>query len=288
MKVCLACGKKFQSASWECPSCHQRPGSSSGYLTFSPELAEGDGGKGVDRSTHLAKFGDKNFWFRSRNRLILWALQKYFPNAKNFLEIGCGAGFVLSGIEARFPSLSLFGSDVLSSGLRFASRRVTRAELYQMDARRIPFDDEFQVIGAFDLIEHVEDDGLVLGEMYRACKSGGGIMITVPQHPLIWSQVDESAHHQRRYTRKELIRRVESANFDVIRVTSFVSLLFPLMFLSRVMKQVTRPYSRWDEFAITRLLNRGLESVLHLERFLIRLGVTFPAGGSLLLVARKR
>ena len=64
-----------------------------------------------------------------------------------------------------------------------------------MDARRIPFEDEFDVIGAFDVLEHIKEDEQVLVQMHRAVKSGGGIMLTVPQHMFLWSEQDVQAHH---------------------------------------------------------------------------------------------
>ena len=65
--------------------------------------------------------------------------------------------------------------------------------LIQMDARSIPYTDEFDVVGAFDVLEHVEQDAEALSAMYRACRTGGGILITVPQHKFLWSAVDEYA-----------------------------------------------------------------------------------------------
>ena len=96
-----------------------------------------------------------------------------------------------------------------------------------MDARRIPFRDEFDVIGAFDVIEHIEEDVAVIDEVGRALRPGGGFVMTVPQHPALWSPQDEHAHHVRRYTAAGLRRKVEAAGFEVVRMTSFVRLLLP-------------------------------------------------------------
>jgi SAM-dependent methyltransferase len=118
---------------------------------------------------------------------------------------------VLSGIERAFPHLALYGSEIFSAGLAYAARRLNSAELFQMDARQIPFENEFDVIGAFDVLEHVKDDGVVLQQMHQALCAGGGLLVTVPQHPLLWSHLDEYACHVRRYTRKELRRKVVQA-----------------------------------------------------------------------------
>ena len=93
---------------------------------------------------------------------------------------------------------------VAARGLGGRGRRVPDAALMRMAARRIPFDGEFDVVGAFDVIEHIEDDRAVLREMHRAAVPGGGILLTVPQHPFLWSEFDRQARHVRRYTAPEL------------------------------------------------------------------------------------
>ena len=112
------------------------------------------------------------------------------------------------------------GSDVLCAGLDYARRRVRTANLSQMDATRMPFFNEFDVICAFDVIEHIEADTSVLAEMHRATKPGGGIVLTVPQHKWLWSAADDYAHHVRRYSRSELTKKVKSAGFEPLIVTS--------------------------------------------------------------------
>jgi len=228
----------------------------------------------------------RNYWFRSRNRLLTRALGSYFPGVHRLLEIGCGTGFVLSGFQAAFPHLVLSGSELFGEGLVFADQRMPDVTLLQMDARRIPYEREFDVIGAFDVIEHIEDDELVLSQMFRATKPGGGIIITVPQHQFLWSVVDEHAFHKRRYSWKDLVSKVERAGFHVIRTTSFVSLLLPLLLVSRRRRHMTRAnHNPLAEYNIGRTLNTALERVLGMERFAIKRGVSFRAGGSLLLAA---
>ena len=98
--------------------------------------------------------------------------------------------------------------------------------------------------------------------------------------------MDEHAFHKRRYSRKDLVKKVERAGFHVVRTTSFVSLLLPLLVLSRRRRDMTRAkYDPRAEYNINKTLNRGLEKVLGMERFAIEKGVSFTAGGSLLLIA---
>lgn len=288
MKVCSACGNRFNSLEWSCPDCSHTPKRLEGYLAFAPLLASANDGFEAKAFTKLSTLEAKNFWFVSRNRLIIWALQRYFPQVKNFLEIGCGTGFVLSGIEQAYPQLALYGSEIFTAGLGFAAQRLSRTELFQMDARQIPFEDEFNVIGAFDVLEHIKEDTTVLSQMYRVTTNQGGIILTVPQHPWLWSQADDHAHHVRRYRAQELKMKVECAGFKVVRMTSFVSLLLPLMLLSRLQqRRLKSDYDGAAELRINGWMNAILGNILNLERMMIQLGISFPGGGSLLLIAKK-
>jgi SAM-dependent methyltransferase len=234
----------------------------------------------------LEKLEARSFWFRSRNRLIVWALQRYVPDATNFLEIGCGTGFVLSGIAGAAPGLRLAGSEIFSNGLGFAAKRLPHAELIQMDARYIPYSSEFDAIGAFDVLEHIPEDETVLREVAKALRPAGKLLITVPQHQFLWSVTDETAHHVRRYSSRELRKKTERAGFHVMRVSSFVSFLLPLMLYSRRRKRQTQ--SAMTELSVAPVVDTLLDHVMRIELLAIRMGLSLPVGGSLLLVARKR
>src|SRR5262245_7984899 len=288
MKLCRACGNAFQSRNWRCPACSAEPARISGFPALAPELADRSPGYRPEFFAEMAALEERSFWFRARNRYIIWALQRYFPSADSLLEVGCGTGYVLSGVSKACPRLQLAGSEISSTGLKFASTRVEGALLLQMDARDIPFDCEFDVIGAFDVLEHIEEDERVLSQMYRAVTPGGGVILTVPQHAFLWSQQDVNARHVRRYEAADLKSKVIRAGFLLERVTSFISLLLPLMFFSRYRKRgVGSGLNASSELRIPRLADLMLEKTLDLERLLVEEGVSFPAGGSLLMVARK-
>jgi len=271
-----------------CQACLYRPERLSGILAFAPELASESDGFEADYFPRLAEMEAGNFWFRSRNRLLIWALGQYFPNAKSFMEIGCGTGFVLSGIRDAFPGLNLCGSEIFSAGLRFAAERLPGVDLFQMDARRIPFREEFDIIGAFDVLEHVKEDEEVLSQMYQATRKGGGILITVPHHPFLWSQADDFARHARRYKTRELREKVRRAGFEVLRITSFVSTLLPLLFISRLKQRFfDQEFDPAAELKIGSAMNANLERILSAERAVIRAGISLPVGSSLLMIARR-
>lgn len=288
MMRCASCDAVLPGAAAPCPACGFTPALVDGFVAYAPHLARGGGGFDAGDFAPLAALEGANFWFRARNRLLLWALGRYCAGFRDYLEIGCGTGYVLQGVAAAFPDARLTATEVFTTGLGFASGRVPRASFLQMDARRIPFESEFDVVGAFDVIEHIAEDEAVLAQAWRALRPGGHLLLTVPQHAWLWSPSDDYAHHERRYARADLHRKVEAAGFRIVRSTSFVALLLPALLAARL--QSRRNVQAYDPRAELRLpgaLNAALYGILRIEAALIRLGLDLPAGGSRLLVARK-
>lgn len=245
------------------------------------------GGYDPDLFAELARLEQRHFWFSARAELIWWALQRHRPAASAMLEIGCGTGFVLAEMARRNPRLSLVGSELFAEGLVHARSRLgSRVALVRNDARRLPFRSAFDVVGAFDVIEHVEQDASVLEQASAALRPDGLLLITVPQHRWLWSKADAYAHHVRRYRARDLHSLVERAGFEILDSTSFVSLLLPALLAARLL-----PHARRDdplaELRLAAPLNSALGAVMSLERAAIRKGVRFSAGGSRLVAARK-
>jgi SAM-dependent methyltransferase len=235
----------------------------------------------------IAELEDRSWWFRSRNRLIEQTVRRLFPAAVSVLENGCGTGYTLGALRNALPQAELTGTELFEEGLRVARTRWDTVRLLQADARALPFGSEFDLVGAFDVLEHIEDDATALSETRRVVRPGGGIIVTVPQHQWLWSAADDYAQHQRRYSRSELTSRVEDAGFTVRLVTSFVTLALPAMALSRVGRrlhgQSRADFDPWAEFRIPRVLNSAFEGLAAAERYAIARGASLPVGGSLLV-----
>jgi SAM-dependent methyltransferase len=289
VKRCQECGSTYNSDKDSCPNCDFRPELINGFEAYASEFANEGGGFKADYFAELAQHEASHFWFRMRNKLILWALKKYCRGFQSFLEIGCGTGFVLSGVAQQYPAAQLNGSEIFVSGLGFAAERLPAVKLMQMDARNIPFESEFDVIGAFDVIEHIEEDETVLAQLQTALKPGGHLLLTVPQHTWLWSPTDEYACHQRRYSATGLHRKVENAGFSILRSTSFVTTLLPVMIASRIY-QKTVSSAKFDasaELKLSSWMNRIFFGFLNLELAFIKAGINLPLGGSRLLIAKK-
>lgn len=224
----------------------------------------------------LAALEPRHFWFRSRRRIILDALRRWFPDARSYLEVGCGTGYVVRGIRARFPQWRVLASDALAED----------AGVLRIDAMHIPFASAFDIIGAYDVLEHIEDDRGALAQFRSAVRPGGGVLLTVPQHAWLWSPADTYAHHHRRYRRKDLLALLRESGFEILASTSFNTLNLPLLFLRN---QVLRATQRDPDASLPApSVNWLLERSMTIDRMLIRAGLRLPAGGSLLVAARRR
>ena len=287
MKRCLSCDLPHPLHG-HCGVCGWAPTWVDGFEAYAPDLAHGGGGFDASHFPRLASIEADNFWFRARNKLLRWALQTYAPTTASFLEIGCGTGYVIADVAQAFPAARLWGSEIFTAGLAFAARRLPAAKFIQMDARHIPFQDEFDTIGAFDVLEHIAEDAAVLLQIRNALKDDGVLVLTVPQHQWLWSQADEVACHVRRYAAADIHAKIEAAGFEILRSTSFVSLLLPAMYASRAGKKSSASDPQADSgLALPSLLNRLFYGFMVVEIGLIKAGLRFPIGGSRLVVARK-
>ena len=271
-----------------CRTCGTRPLERDGIVYFAPDLAGGSGGDAVYQHEALFQAEQSHFWFRGREKLVIWTLQQHFPAPTKLLDVGCGRGSLLDGFRRTFRGVELAGAELLDSGLRFARRRLSDVELYQLDAMALPFDREFDVVTSCDVLEHVDDDGAAVRELFRSLVPGGGIIVTVPQHPWLWSATDTYSHHRRRYTRRELVSVIERAGFVVERVTSFVTTLLPIVLLSRMrQRRLDNGFDPTAELKISAVQNTLFGKLLDADLATIRLGASLPVGSSLLAVARR-
>jgi SAM-dependent methyltransferase len=271
---------------WECAACRWQATRREGVTILIADAQEVSEAFSARQFEDLLTVESRHFWFGARNQLITWALRRFFPDAGTFLEVGCGTGQVLRALAQAVPSLRLTGVEGSLTGLRFLVGRVPQLEAIQATATALPYESEFDVVGAFDVLEHLPDDAAAMREIARSVKPGGGVLLTVPQHPRLWSSLDRYAGHQRRYTRRDLISRVRNAGLDVLFVTSFVSFLLPALFLSR-MTQQSEVVDPLQEFRISPAVNAFGRMTMAIERRCIVSGISLPAGGSLLVVARR-
>lgn len=265
-----------------------------GIKCFSPEVANSyadypDGGFDL-----TDKSGESSFWVRSRNRLFKSIVQDHLVaiGKTKFLEIGCGiGGFIQQIVENE--NLEITGSEIYLKGLLYAKKNLPNVDFIQFDVTQGVVGEEFDIIAAFDVIEHIENDVAAISNIYKMLRRGGSLIVTVPQHMFLWSKLDEIVKHKRRYSRREMVTKLQKNGFDISYCTSFLFVLFPLMLISRMFDK-RRDQSQSDEVALEKrvkfsnVLNWIFDRLMRIDETLIRLGISLPFGGTLVVVARKR
>jgi len=242
---------------------------------------------------------DRHFWFCARNRVIGTLVEQVTAHlAPGFrvLEVGCGTGTVLRTLERACPQGMVVGMDPFIEGLRFARRR-TIGELVQGDIHAHPFGVQFEVIGLFDVLEHLTDDAGALRAIHGLLAPDGNLLLTVPANASLWSYFDYASHHQRRYGRDELEVKLRGAGFRVEYLTYAMATLFPLVWARRRAARVLwhtkcGTTENADELAMRDLrimpgVNGVLSWVLQQECRLLARRRRLPFGTSLLAVARR-
>lgn len=241
---------------------------------------------------------ERHFWFVSRNQVVADTLQALDRNLKDgyrVLELGCGNGNTLRVTESACQRGKVMGSDLFHSGLVLARKRVN-CPLVQADVLNLPFAGGFELVSFFDVLEHIQDDRKMLEKVREILAPGGYVVITVPADPGLWSYFDEASHHQRRYTRETLTRLLEDAGYEIIRLTAFMSLTYPLVWLRRKLTHrntdtgvpLDADLLAYQELQVNGVMNWALTQLLKLERGWLQRGNTFKKGSSLLAVARRR
>ena len=242
----------------------------------------------------LFQMEQKHFWHVGRKEIILDVLTRNIPSlaTSRMLEIGCGNGSILGYLKQN--GVKIEGGDIFLEGLSFCRKRAGRVALYQIDIVALPFNGEFDIIGLFDVLEHVENDEKALAEMNRALKGGGNLILTVPAHKFLWSRHDEASHHRRRYSRMELIVKLERYGFTVNKVTYYMFFLFPVLAVMRLLSKIFRNKKHEKHGIQTSLelktipvINNVFLAFLRLEKYLIRY-LNLPSGASLLVIAVKK
>ena len=242
----------------------------------------------MDRGVYhrLNELEGEHWWFCARRKILREVIARVVRGKSNLriLEVGCGTGGNLMML-AEFGRLAAFEFDQEARGLANAKRviDVVDGEL----PHRIPFPPgTFDIVVAFDVIEHVERDVESLRSLGNLLTLDGRLIVTVPAFPWLWSGHDESHRHFRRYTRKNLIMALEQAGLARVRVSYFNTLLFPAVATVRLLKKVSGSEGAIDDFMPAPLLNKLLKWIFGLESRLV-LRLPMPFGVSLLAVTRR-
>jgi SAM-dependent methyltransferase len=158
-------------------------------------------------------------------------------------------------------------------------------------ALALPFADRtFNVVGAFDVLEHCAPEQRAVAELFRVLEPGGRLLASVPAYTWAWTDHDVRAGHHRRYTRTRLVRALELGGFDVLRATYGFAAVFPVFAAERLARRArerrgTAPPLRGLP-RVSPGADRLLTGVCRAEARVLR-GRDLPDGSSVFVAARR-
>jgi SAM-dependent methyltransferase len=234
----------------------------------------------------MAELDERHWWYRARRQVLAELIRREArpPANAKILEIGCGTGHNLAmlGQFGHVDGLEL-DDEARALSERRLGRTVMSAPLPELAG--VP-ERHYDLIGAFDVIEHIEDDRAALASIAGRLKPGGKFVMAVPAHQWMWSAHDVVNHHKRRYSRRGLRELVEGSPLQLLKIGYFNSLLFPLAVAQRAASKLSG-----SEDADVRLppapLNAVFNSVFAAERYLVG-RLPLPPGLSLFAIAAAR
>jgi SAM-dependent methyltransferase len=234
----------------------------------------------------MAELDDRHWWYRGRRRILAELIRRegHLPRHAQILEIGCGTGHNLAmlGEFGHVDALELDDEARALSEKRLG-RKIMRSPLPELS--EVP-DRHYDLIGAFDVIEHIDDDAAAVAAIATKLKPGGKFMIAVPAHRWMWTAHDVVNHHKRRYSKRTLKALIENSPMRLDKIGYFNSLLFPLALAERAVSKL-----RGRDSADVKLppapLNAALERVFAAERYVVG-RLPLPPGLSLFAVASAR
>jgi SAM-dependent methyltransferase len=232
-----------------------------------------------------------HWWFLIRKKIILLVLHKYiFPQKKilKILNVGAAAGASSKWLETLGDVTSVEYDDLFFSYLQSRNFPVTKASI-----TNLPFADEsFDLVCALDVIEHVENDSKAVSELFRVCKTGSKICITVPAFQSLWGSHDIANSHYRRYKKKQLKNLVKNAKSSILYISYFNTILFPFIYLFRKINSLSKKDNKkigsdFESFTTNKAINAILKMLFGIELFLLKF-MKFPFGVSLIMLLEKQ
>lgn len=231
----------------------------------------------------MHRLEDEHWWFQGKKYLVEGILDGMDVPTGVSLDIGCGTGIFLRMLKKRGTA---YGLDISERALSYC--RTNKCDsLVRAAGSPLPFkDNSFSLVTLLDMIEHVDNDLDVMKEVYRVCKPGGLVVITVPAFSFLWGSHDDSHHHKRRYVLPQLREMTLSTGFMLEKETYTNFFIFLPVLFRRILSRKSASVRESDLRPTPRPINEMLKWIYRFEAFYLKKG-KFPWGVSLLMVLRK-
>ena len=224
----------------------------------------------------------EHWWFAGRRAILAAEIARLgLPAGARILEVGCGTGGNLDMLAA-FGDVTAVEPDD-GARARANARKVATVVDGRLPESLPSTPESFDLICAFDVIEHVEDDRSAVAALADRLAPGGFLVATVPGHAWMWSGHDAEHHHKRRYAMTEFRQLFQG--LELRRATWFNTLLFPPIAALRLLGRALGREGG-DDGLPPPPINGLLRAVFAAEAGLLT-ATNLPFGVSILLIARK-
>ena len=228
---------------------------------------------------HIKGQDDSWWWGKARREIVQQCMKEVITHDMNILEIGAGYGS-MTGMLSHFGTVNAI--EPYPDAVSYLQSKL-KIKTYQGTFESFSGTERYDLITCFDVLEHIEDDRKALLKMAALVNDKGFLVLTVPAYKFLWNRHDEINHHYRRYSKKELIKKIPR-DLLIKKVSYFNTLLFPMAILDKLVLSKNKRSSSFDP---NKVVNRILYRIFSAEKTLLRF-LNLPFGVSILLIAEKR
>jgi SAM-dependent methyltransferase len=226
-----------------------------------------------------------HWWFLARASILKKYIGKNIFDKKKLkiLNVGVATGASTEMLEAFGDVTSIeYEQECIDYIRHKVSIQVTQGSILDLKFESNSFD----LVCAFDVIEHVKEDGLAASELMRVCASGGSVLATVPAFMSLWSEHDLINHHFKRYVKREIEVLFSDAKGGLVFVSYFNSILFFPIYLLRKLGGLIKRKGKKLSSDFTKFkpgfLNQTLNHIMQLESIGLSRQISYPVGVSIL------
>ncbi len=233
----------------------------------------------------LIELEEGYWWHTAKRALAASLLERHFPPPGLIVEGGIGSGRNL--VEFRSRGYDVAGFDIMPQAVEHVrTRGIDQAEVHDLGQPWPVAQGSVRAVVMLDVLEHTADPVQVLQHARDTLAPGGGVLITVPAYPWLYSNWDKRLGHYRRYTTRELALQAKKASLEVVRLTHWNAFSLPAAVVVRMIDRLRGRDAPAEFPRVSPGMNRLLQTAAAVERgWLTRCGA--PFGLSLVGVFRK-